>query len=230
MRKWESPACGGALAGGETIQAHWVVADVPPSVLTAGMLPLRSGWFRRRRPADGPWQATRVAQAMVLVVPEPMLPSELGAHCLILPDPKAPAQDRNVIFVHTTPGGDGTLAPSGSRCLTAGQFVPPGPEAAGPSVVSGILEALDQVMPGIAGERVYHEFLRSDVLAELWGRPSAAVQYSVTPREWLGQRGLPHRMAWPGLLVVGEWTFPGRLLAGVAEGAMRVAELITANT
>jgi prolycopene isomerase len=217
------------LADGEAIQAHWVVADVPPGVLTADMLPPSSGWFRRRRAADRSWEATRVAQTMVLAVPEPMLPSELGAHCLILPNPERPARDDNVIFVHTTPGWDQTQAPPGVRCLTAGRFVPPGPEAEGPSAVSALFEALDQIMPGIAGTAVYHEFLPPAALAELWGRPSAAVRYTLTPREWLGQRGLSHRMDWPGLLVVGEWTYPGRLLAGVAEGAMRVADLITAK-
>ena len=217
------------LAGGETIRARWVVADVPPGVLMAGLLPPPSGWFRRRPPAAGTWDATRVAQVMVLAVPEPMLPSELGAHCLILPDPERPARDENVVFVHTRPGWDRTQAPPGVRCLTVGRFVPPGPEAEESSVASALFEALDQIVPGIAGGMVYHELLPSAALAEMWGRPSAAVQYAMTPREWLGRRGLPHRMEWPGLLVVGEWTYPGRLLAGVAEGAMRVADLITAR-
>ncbi|HYL81232.1 MAG TPA: NAD(P)/FAD-dependent oxidoreductase [Candidatus Acidoferrum sp.] len=220
---------GVVLAAGETIHARWVVADVPPGVLMAGMLPPRSGWSRHRPVADGPWDATRVVQVMVLAVPAPLLPSELGAHCLILPDAKRAAQDANVLFVHTSPGWDQTQAPAGIRSLTVGRFVPPGGEAEGPLVASALFEGLDQVVPGIAGAAVYHELLPSAALAEMWGRPAAAVQYRTTPREWLGQRGLPHRMEWPGLLVVGEWTYPGRLLAGVAEGAMRVAELITAS-
>jgi hypothetical protein len=31
------------------------------------------------------------------------------------------------------------------------------------------------------------------------------------------------------LLAVGEWTYPGRLLADVVEGAMRVADVIAAE-
>lgn len=220
---------GVALAEGETILARWVVADVPPGVLMGGMLPPPSGWFRRRPAAGRPWDPVRVAQAMVLAVPDRMLPSELGAHCLILPDPDIPARDANLVFVHTTPGWDRTQAPSGVRCLAVGRFVPPGAACEESSVGSDLLAALDQVVPGIAGAAVYHEFLPSATLAELWGRPSAAVQCAIPLREWLGQRGLPHRMEWPGLLAVGESTYPGRLLAGVAEGAMRVADLIAAT-
>ena len=220
---------GAALADGETIGARWVVADVPPAVLMGGMLPPRSAWFRRRRTADRPWDPVRVAQAMVLAVPDRMLPSELGAHCLVLPDPDIPPRDANLVFVHTTPGWDRTQAPSGVRCLTVGRFVPPGAACEASTAASDLLEALDQVVPGIAGEAVYHEFLSSATLAEMWGRPSAAVQYAIPLPEWLGQRGLPHRTEWPGLLAVGESTYPGRLLAGVAEGAMRVADLIAAT-
>lgn len=218
---------GVVLAGGETIQARWVVADVPPSVLTAGILSPRSGWFGRRSVAAGPWDATRIVQMMVLAVPARVLPSELGVHCLILPESKRATQDANVIFVHTTPDWDQTQAPPGIRCLTVGRFVPPGAEAEGPPLASALFEALDQVVPGVAGAAVYHELLPSTALAEIWGRPAAAVRYQTTAREWLGQRGLPHRLEWPGLLVVGEWTYPGRLLAGVAEGAMRVADMIS---
>jgi len=221
---------GVVVTGGETVRARWVVADVPPSVLAGGLLPPHTRWSRRRRIADGPWDATLIPQVIVLAAPERWLPSELGAHCLILPDPEHPARDGNLVFVHTTPGCDQGQAPPGLRCLTVGRFVPPGAAGEGPSVASDLFQALDQVVPGIAGETVYHEWLSPSMLAEMWGRPSAAVQFAMVPREWLGQRGVPHRMDWPGLLVVGEWTYPGRLLAGVAEGAMRVADLIAART
>jgi hypothetical protein len=58
----------------------------------------------------------------------------------------------------------------------------------------------------------------------------AAVRYATDSRAWLGRRGLPHRVGWPGLLAVGEWTYPGRLISDVVEGAMRVADIIAAET
>jgi len=94
-------------------------------------------------------------------------------------------------------------------------------------MASDLLEAVDQIVPGVASAMVFHRLLTPAALAEAWGRPSAAVRYSVETRDWLGERGLPHRLGWPGLFAVGEWTYPGRLICNVAEGAIRVADQIS---
>jgi phytoene dehydrogenase-like protein len=94
------------------------------------------------------------------------------------------------------------------------------------AVERDLLEAVDQLIPGVTGAMAYRQILTPATLAKVWGRPAAAVQYGVKTPDWLGQRGLPHRLGWPGLLAVGDWTYPGRLVAQVVEGAMRVADLI----
>jgi phytoene dehydrogenase-like protein len=94
------------------------------------------------------------------------------------------------------------------------------------AVEADLLATADQLIPGVAGAMAYHRVLTPAALAEAWGRPAAAVRYEVETQNWLGQRGLPHHLGWPGLLALGDWTYPGRLVAQVAEGAMRVADLI----
>jgi phytoene dehydrogenase-like protein len=95
-------------------------------------------------------------------------------------------------------------------------------------VTAALLGALDQILPGAADVIVHRALLPSSLLGEVWGRPSAVVRYEVDSREWLGRRGFPHEVGWPGLLAVGEWTHPGRLVSDVVEGAMSVADVIAA--
>ena len=91
------------------------------------------------------------------------------------------------------------------------------------------MDALDGVIPGVEDIAVHQWLVPAHALAARWGRPSAAVRYTMDSRAWLGRRGHSHRVGWPGLLAVGEWTYPGRLLADVVEGAMRVADVIAAE-
>jgi phytoene dehydrogenase-like protein len=86
------------------------------------------------------------------------------------------------------------------------------------------------VIPGVTAEAVHQFFLSPTALGELWGRPMAAVRYEVEAGEWLGRRGLSHHTGWPNLHAVGEWTYPGRLVSDVVEGAMRVADTIIGAT
>jgi phytoene dehydrogenase-like protein len=219
-----------ATEDGETILARWVVANVPPDVLTGTLLPPVRGWFRRRPFPEGPWHPTDVLQAMVLAVPEPLLPSELSGHCFVVPDRHRPARGENLVFVRATPAWDKTQGPSGIRCLTVGRVVPLRPPSQDTPAEAELLEALDEIVPGVASAMVFHRMLTPADLEEVWGRPTGAVRYGVHSRDWLGQRGLPHRLGWPGLLAVGAWTYPGRLVSQVVEGAMRVADLICKST
>jgi phytoene dehydrogenase-like protein len=212
---------------GEEIRARWVVADVPPPVLTGRLLPGTRGWFRRRPAVPGIWEPTRVVQMMVLVVPESMLPSELAGHCLVVRDPHRPAWDENLVCVRSAPAWDAGQAPAGLRCLTVTRFVSPRPDEEDGSAGADLLEALDQVVPGVAEATVYREMLPRSTLGDLWCRPAAAVRYAVERPDWPGGHGLPHRVGWPGLLVVGEHSLPGRLMSDVVEGAMQVVDLIT---
>jgi len=216
---------GVVTAGGETIRARFLVADVPPEVLAGSLLPPRRNWLRRRHALDGPWHPALVTQVMVLAVPEILMPSELSGHCFIVRDPRRPAREENVVFVRSAPGRDDQQGPGGLRHLSVGRFVAARPQGQEVSAESELLDVLDEIVPGVGGAMAFHRLLQPADL-EAWSRLSAAVWHAVDTRDWLGQRGLPHRLGWPGLLAVGEWTYPGRLVANVVEGAMRVADLI----
>jgi len=149
---------------------------------------------------------------------------------LVVADAGRPARDENLVFVRRMTDGLAEGASGGLAHLCVGRFVPPSAPADGGAVARALLEALDRVIPGVESIAVHQWFAPAPALAELWGRPMAAVRYAIDSRAWLGRRGLSHRVGWPGLLAVGEWTYPGRLISDVAEGAMRVADLILAET
>jgi phytoene dehydrogenase-like protein len=216
--------------GGETIRARFVVADVPPGVLAGSLLPLRGRWRRHRHALDGPWHPAGAAQAMVLAVPEALVPSELSAHCFVVQDPRRPAREENVVFVRSAPDVDDQRGPGALRHFTVGRFVAVPPQGGEASAEAELVEVLDEVVPGVGGAMAFHRVLGPADLEEAWGRPSAAVWHGADTRGWLGRRGLPHRLGWPGLLAVGEWTYPGRLVPNVVEGAMRVVDLIAEST
>ncbi len=224
----------GRIAGvttttGETIRARWVVADVPPGVLTRGLWPTAHGVFRRRRAAPGPWQPSCVAQVLAVAIPAAYLPSELGPHCLVVGDAGRPARDENLVFVRRMLDGPADEGSDGLARLCVGRFVPPATTGDDGAAAAALLEALDRLIPGVEGIAVHRWLAPATVLEELWGRPMAAVRYAMDSRAWLGRRGFPHGLGWPGLLAVGEWTYPGRLISDVVEGAMRVADHIAAQ-
>lgn len=215
---------GVVTAGGETIRARFLVADVPPEVLAGSLLPPRRRW---RRPALGvSWHPEQLVQAMVLAVPEILMPSELSGHCFIVRDPRHPAREENVVFVRSAPGREDQQGPGALRHLTVGRFLVARPQGEENWAEGELLDVLDELVPGVGDARTFHRLLSPADLEAVWGRPAATVWHAADTREWLGQRGLPHRLGWPGLLAVGEWTYPGRLVANVVEGAMQVADLI----
>jgi hypothetical protein len=163
-----------------------------------------------------------------VTIPTAFLPSELGFHCVIVRDAGRPAQAENLVFVRRAqddagPEGAGRLAR-----LSIGRFVPPVAPMEDAVGTAALLGALDQILPGAADAVVHRVLLPSSLLGEVWGRPSAVVRYEVDSREWLGRRGFAHDVGWPGLLAVGEWTYPGRLVSDVVEGAISVADMIVA--
>ncbi len=203
---------------GETIRARWVVTDVPPSVLADEVLPVS----RRSGTARGPWRARYVAQCLGVAVPQAFVPSELGWHCIVVGDGARPAREDNAVFIHRT-------AAQGLAHLTVGRFVSPSAPGDERAVAQALTRAADCVIPGVADVAVHRRLVPSAVLGEAWGRPMAAVRYEVDSREWLGRRGMAHHLGWRGLLAVGEWTYPGRLVSDVVEGAMHVADVIAAE-
>jgi phytoene dehydrogenase-like protein len=164
-----------------------------------------------------------------VAIPEAFLPSELGWHCLVVGDAGRPARDENLVFVHRM--ADGLPEGAGARLahLCVGRFVPPTAPTDGAAIAQALLAALDRVIPGVESIAVHQWVAPASALAELWGRPMAAVRYAADSRAWMGRRGLAHRVGWPGLLAVGEWTYPGRLFSDVVEGAIHVADLIAAR-
>ena len=213
---------------GEMFRARWVVTDVPPGTLTQRLLPTSCGWFQRHRITSGPWQPRYLAQVMGVTIPKAFLPSELGFQCFVVRDAGRSAQAENLVFVRRAQDDDGPGATGRLARLSIGRFVPPSAPTDVAAVTAALLEALDQILPGAADAVVHRALLPSSVLGDVWGRPAAAVRYEVDSREWLGRRGLAHEIGWPGLLAVGEWTHPGRLVSDVVEGAMYVADVIAA--
>ncbi len=211
---------------GETFRARWVVTDVPPGILMGELLPTPRGRFGRHRPLPGSWQPRSIVQVMGVTIPEAFLPSELGWHCLVVADPGRPARDGNLVFIHRMPDGRREGIGDGLAHLSVGRFVPASLLGDEHAAAQALLEALDHVIPGVEGVAVHQQFVPSAALGELWGRPMAAVRYDADSREWLGRRGAAHHFGWSGLLAVGEWTYPGRLIDDVVEGAMYVADRI----
>lgn len=210
----------------ETVQARWVVSDVPPAVLAEWLLPPTARWLQRPRGGDSARQVTHVAEGVAAVFPASLCPSELRAHCVVVPDPDRPAREENLVFVHVAQAPEEGF-PADSICLSAGRYVPA--SSGGPAARGGgaLLAAVDQIIPGIEQSAGFPRTLDPGRLAELWGRPTAAVRYAGTVPEWLGRRaGAPPACAPRGLLTVGEWWGPGRLLSAIAEGAMQVADRI----
>lgn len=214
---------------GETIQARWTVTDVPPGVLTRDLMPPPRGWFQGKPIVQGAWQPRCVAQVMGVTLPEAFLPSELGHLCLVIQDAGRPARDENLVFVRTMADDSGPSPRGALSRLAVGRFVSPSAPMEGAAIQSRLLAALDQILPGAGDAAVHRSLLSSPALGDLWGRPMAAVRYAFESSDWLGRRGLAHQVGWPGLLAVGEWTHPGRLVSDVVEGAMHVADLIVAS-
>ena len=207
-------------ADGDCIPVRWVVADVGPDVLT-GLVPARPRWAAKGSLARR-FAPRAVAQIMTLVVPEAFLSAELGTLCLVVPQAGTPATEGNVVFVRS---GEGPAA--SDRHITIGRFVPPDHAQSDPS--GPLLRAAEQILPGIGAAAVRQTAYTCDDLAKIWGRPKAGLCYTESGRDWLGRRGAPHRLGWPGLLAVGDWTYPGRLPTDVIAGALETADLILAE-
>ena len=89
---------------------------------------------------------------MLLAVPEALLPSELSGHCFVVGDPQRPAREENLVFIRTAPAGDEGQAPGGIRCLTVGRFVVRRAGCEDDAMASDLLEAVDQIVPGVASD------------------------------------------------------------------------------
>lgn len=208
---------GVVTAAGETLRAGWVVAAVPPDVLATRLLPPRRSW-RARGPEPGPpWTPKWSAVCTGLTVPEAHVPTGLGRLCLVVSRADRRARGENLAAVRLGPA-----AATGGRILTVGRFGPA--PAAGDD--AGLLAALDGVLPGAAAIRTGWQFYSPAELGELWGRSGGVVRFAGEPTGYLGGRGRSHDVGWPGLVAAGAWTYPGRLVAGVAEGALRVADRV----
>ncbi len=209
----------------ETIRTRAVVTDIPPTGLTPGLLPEGRGFFRRGATLPGPWQPAVDAQILVLALPAAEVPSALAGHCFVIRRPAEEACGENLCIVRLPPlPADG--AADGPRVLTVCRFR--GGEADGREAEPSneLFAALEELIPGVRERSVGQHVLGPAELGEFWGRPAGAVRYAPESRDWLGQRGAAHEVGWPGLFVVGDWTFPGRLIADVVAGATEVADTI----
>jgi phytoene dehydrogenase-like protein len=215
-----------ATAAGETIRTRSVVTDLAPGMRVDDLVLTERGWGRRRGSAEEPCRPYRVAQLLCVTIPDALVPSALGRHCLVVGEAGRPACDENLVFVRRTSEGHASGLQDGLTRLTVGRFVPPTTSDDRRVAAQAMWEALDRVIPGVAQAAVHQFFLSSVALGALWGREPAAVRYTTETPEWLGRRGLRHETGWPNLRTVGPWTYPGRSVADVVEGAMHVADTI----
>lgn len=218
--------CGVVTTAGETVRARFVVSDVPPPILIQGLLSKHRSRLFRGRTAEEPRRPLAVAQAMALVLPETFLPSELGSHCLVVQDAGLPATGENLAFIRLSPGRAGGQTSGDLRYLTVGRFASPSAPAQAESIGRSLLSAAEQIAPGLGDVTTYRAVFPPEKLGELLGRPFASVRYGPDSGVWWGARGLPNQTGWPGLLAVGEWTQPGRLISHIVDGAIAVSDSI----
>jgi phytoene dehydrogenase-like protein len=217
---------GVTTSAGETIRSRSVVTDLPPGVRIGDLVHTPRGWAQRRGSVQEPWRPHRVAELLGVAIPETLIPSALGRHCLVVGEAGRPACDENLVFVRRTSDAHTSGPRDGLARLTVGRFVPPATSDDRRVASQALWDALDRVIPGVAQAAVHHVFLPSPGLGGLWGRDVAAVRYTTETTEWLGRRGFRHETGWPNLRTVGPWTYPGRSVADVVEGAMHVADTI----
>jgi glycine/D-amino acid oxidase-like deaminating enzyme len=215
------------MATGATTRAPRVITDLPPDAL-GRILPARRRWFESGRPAAGPWTPRTRGEGMALSIPEAFLPSELGTLCLVVPERSRPAREENLVMVRRLAGPGGKAAPDGVCRLEVARAVAATGPAAAP-LDTTLLAALDRILPGVSEALAARALFPSGALETVWGRPAAALSYAGPDREWFGGRGPGHASGWPGLLVMGDWTYPGRLLAEGIEEAVGVADAILAH-
>ncbi|MBI4536772.1 MAG: NAD(P)/FAD-dependent oxidoreductase [candidate division NC10 bacterium] len=213
-------------AAGESIRARWVISTTPPEVLAGRLLPSRRGWLRRTAPVAGPWLAECSAATAAVRVPERYFPAELSGRCLVVPSAERPVRDGNFAAIHAGQEAGGIAGTPDGRTLTVCRFTPSGSPQDEGVMEASLLEALDQVLPGVSRLRTASQTFGPATLEGLWGRPRAVLRYARTLPEYLGRRGFGHRLGWTGMLWAGAWTHPGRLVSDVVEGATAVADLI----
>jgi phytoene dehydrogenase-like protein len=215
---------GVTTAAGETILARSVVTALAPGLGAGDVAYVTRGWMGWRGSIREPWHPHRVAELLGVTIPEAVVPSALGRHCLVVGDAGQPARDENLVFVRRTSGGRGAESRDGMARLTVGRFVPSTGSNDRRTAPQALWEALDRVIPGVARDVTHQVYLPPSAVGALWGRGAAAVRYTVETSGWLGRRGLRHETGWPNLHMVGPWTYPGRSVADVVEGAMHVAD------
>lgn len=223
----------GRIAGvtttaGETVHAHSVVTDLAPGTRVGDLVHTARGWTRLRGSSQEPWHPHRVAELLGVAIPESLVPSAMGRHCLVVADAARPARDENLVFVRRTSDGRETEPRDGLVRLTIGRFVPPAALDHRHAAPQALWDAVDRVIPGVMQAAAHHAFLPSTALGTLWGCDVAAVRYTTEASEWLGRRGLRHETGWPNLYAVGPSTYPGRSVDDLVEGALHVANSLIA--
>jgi phytoene dehydrogenase-like protein len=167
------------------------------------------------------------AQTLAVAVPGAVVPSALSGHCFVIRHSDQPARDENLFIVRVSPPAD--AAGDALRMVTVSRFLRSQAHAADGESGADLFDALEELIPGAGEQAAFQQVLGPAALTEHWGRPAAAVRYAPESRDWLGRRGVAHEVGWPALYVVGDWTYPGRLVADVVEGAMEVADTIIAG-
>jgi len=217
---------GVVTTAGESIRSRWVICAIAPEVLAGRLLPAQHGWLRRPAPAAGPWPAEYSAIAAAVSVPERYFPSELSERCLVVPRADRPVRTGNFAAIHAGQDAGGIAGQADTRTVTVCRFAPTDALAADGAIEASLLDALDQVLPGVADLRAASQTFGPAALEGLWGRPLAVVRYARPLPVHLGRGGFGHRLGWAGMLWAGAWTHPGRSVSDVVEGATAVADLI----
>jgi len=215
---------GVTTGAGEAIRGRRVICATAPDLLAGRLLAERGGFWGGRGAVEGPWEPAYSASLAAARVPESYFPSELAELCLVVPSAERPVRDGNFAVVHAPqPGREAPTKRDGQRALSVYRFAP-----SGRGGEAALVEALDQVLPGIAQVRTAWQAYDAPALEGLWGRPRAAVRYGRELPEYLGRRGFGHRPGGGDLWWIGAFTYPGRLVSEAVGGALEIADRILA--
>jgi phytoene dehydrogenase-like protein len=222
-------AAGVRTADGAVLEAPAVVVTVAPGLLAGHLLPERAEAF----PDGLPGPAT-AALTLYLGLDEAILPSEMGPQVLLGPGASLEPGGIETLSISTSPAWESSRAPLGRRALTVTAYVPLA-EGSLPAVDwtrtgQRVLDALEDLIPGIRRHLDYCEVRSPLVWQEQTGRPSGAAGYTHRSLPvFLGWQGVPHGTRVSNLFVAGDWTFPGCGVAAVVEGARRTVGLLEAS-
>ncbi len=222
----------------DTRRGSFEAPQVALNLLPSGALKLLGepeaparGLRRLQRDVEGGWGACMLYRVCRMSGEAPAGPS----HYQLVHDTSRPFVEGNHVFCSVAGAGDVGRSPEGTRTMTVSTHVPIGELRALPDADRGdAVEAIQQRMRETIAARA--PAWLSDVEDELTASPRTFARFTGREEGWVG--GVPRRASlasWlrfraprprPGLVLVGDSTFPGQSTLATALGGWKAAESI----